>query len=233
MGYSLSSDGDGYEQRYYHAFIKAEFVSYDTFWAKHIVPLTNRPVDIYFKTDAQLAATRKTAQDLCVAQLHYTVLRHLARAYEIRRLAQMSIDDLTEGMVRLSGAQDVAFELLERYTNPTTYDPWLARAAGGKKGSKEARQTWQKKDGYPLQNLRDYRNHLVHGRVSPAVILDGVLYVPAIGKESAYFDWRVIRQHPNPPSLIGSDLVMPKKVLDDAWDSTVQYFESKWQKHMI
>lgn len=233
MAYSLSSDGDGYEQRYYHAFIKAEFASYDTFWAKHVVPLTNRPVDIHFKTDAQLAATGKTAQDLCVAQLHYTVLRHLARVYEIRHLAQVSIDDLTEGMVRLSGAQDVAFELLERYTNPTLYDPWLARESGGKKGSKEARQAWQKMDGYPLQDLRDYRNHLVHGRVSPGVIVNGMWYVPAIGREAAYFDWRVVTQHPNPASLVGSDLVMPEAVLGDAWDSTVKYFESKWQKHLI
>ena len=32
--------------------------------------------------DAQLAAAGKTDEDLCVAQLHYTVLRHFARACE-------------------------------------------------------------------------------------------------------------------------------------------------------
>lgn len=233
MAYNLSSDGDHYEQRYYGAFIKAEFAGYEEFWAKHVVPVTNRPIDIHCKTDAQLATTGKTVQDVCIAQLHYTVLRHLAKVYDIRHLPQVSIDDLTEGMVRLSSAQDVAFELLERYTNPTVYDPWLAWESRGKKGSREAREAWRKKDQRPLQNLRNYRNHLVHGRVSPTVSLNGATYVPAIGKEATYFDWRVLTRHPNPTSLIGSDLVTPKDLLDDAWKSTVKYFETSWREHLI
>lgn len=233
MAYSLASHGDGYEQGYYNAFIKSEFPSYDGFWVKHVVPLTNRPANIHFKTDPQLALAVKTAQDVCIAQLHYSVLRHLARAYEIRHRAQVTVDDLTEGMVRLSGAQDVAFELLERYTNPATYDPWLAQRTGGKDGGKEARQAWQKRDAYPLQNLRGYRNHLVHGRVSPSVMLNGVWYVPQIGKEAAYFDWRAVTQHANPQSLIANDFVMPEDVLDDAWGSTIKYFEAKWQAHLL
>ena len=233
---SLASDGDAYEQKYYGAFIRNEFPSYDRFWAKHVVPLTNRPVDIHFKTDSALAAAGKDAEDLCISQLHYTVLRHLARAYDIRRFAQVGIDELTEGVVRISGAQDVAFELLERYTNRGAFDPWLARGSGGstgaKKGSKEAREAWQKKNGYPLQPIRDYRNHLVHGRISPAVIVGSTQYVPAIGKEGAYFDWRAITQHPTPASLVGTDLAQPPVVLDDAWRSTIGYLEAAWQAHL-
>lgn len=233
MAYSLSTDGDAYEQKYYQAFIGSEFTSYNSFWVKHIVPITNRPMDIHFKSNAQLAAVGKTDQDICIAQLHYTVLRHLARVYDIRQQGQVSIDDLTEGIVRLVGAQDVAFELLERYRNPGSYDPWLAVAAGRTKGSREARQAWQRFDSNPLQNIRYYRNHLVHGRVSPSVSLSGALFVPKIGKEDRYFDWRVVTQHPNPTSLVGTDLVGLKDVLENAWNSTLQYFEARWQTYLI
>ena len=67
------------------------------------------------------------------------------------------MDALTEGMVRLVGAQYVAFELLGRYLNPGTYDPWLPDS------SIAARRFWKDRENYPLQDIRNYRNNLVHG----------------------------------------------------------------------
>jgi hypothetical protein len=58
-------------------FVKPEFPSYERFWQKHCVPLTNRPVDIQLKSNAELTALVKKDEDVAIAQLHYTVLRHL------------------------------------------------------------------------------------------------------------------------------------------------------------
>ena len=233
MTFTLATDGDAYEQKYYLAFIKNEFPCYDAFWVKHVVPLTNRPTDIHFKTDVQLRAVGKTEHDLCIAQLHYTVLRHLTRVFEIRRPGIVSVDDLTDGIVRLAGAQDVAFELLERYARPAKYGPWLARRVGRTRGGKEARQAWQKRNRRPLQDIRNYRNHLVHGRIGPGVILNGLWYVPDIGKEAKYYDWRAITDGRNVAALVGQDLATPKQILDGAWKKTVNYLESNWKSHLF
>jgi len=63
--------------------------------------------------------------------------------------------------------------------------------------------------------------------------LNGVWYVPKIGTESKFFDWRVVTQHPDPMSLVGTDLVVPDDLLDDAWDGTLEYLEVKWKQHLI
>ena len=148
--YTLQNDGDGFEQHYWPLFISAEFPEYDQFWAKHVIPLTNRPVDIHFKDDPTLIAEGYTAEDICIAQLHYSILRHLARTFEIRRQPHINLDLLTDIFVRLAGAQDVAFELLERYTNKGIYDPWLSTGHGGIRGSRQARQNWQRNSNWGL-----------------------------------------------------------------------------------
>ena len=237
MAYSLEKDGDTCEKIYCTKFIRGEFPSYETFWVKYVVPLTNRPNDIHAKTNSELAAIGKSEHDICISQLHYTVLRHLARVYEIRQhvfVGTEQIEQLIDGMVRITGAQDVAFELLERHTNPGVYDPWLDKANKGKqKGSREARSAWQNRANAPLQNLRDYRNHLVHGRVSPMIFVNDVLYVPAITKEKKYYDWRKVTVQPIHPSLLGTDFSTPKAILDDAWNKTLKYFEQSWKKHLL
>lgn len=233
MAYSLEKDGDGYEQQYYHKFIKAEFPGYDAFWSKFVVPLTNRPANIHAKTDSQLAAIGKGEHDICISQLHYTILRHLARVYEIRQVVPLGIDLLVEGIVRITGAQDVAFELLERYTSPRAYHTWVDKATGKQKGSREARNAWQTREKNPLQEIRDYRNHLVHGRVSPAIVVGGVLHIPAISQERKYYDWRKVTAQRITPSVVASDFSTPKAILDDAWHQTIQYFEQSWRKHLL
>lgn len=233
VDYTLLVDGDSFEQKYWSLFIESRFSNYEIFWNRFIIPLTNRPKDIHFKTDIELNKIGKTHQDICIAQLNYSVLRHLIRVYDLVKLLennnpialsttsmptsgasvallgssvfstlrltksdtlrQQHVEDiLTEGMVRICGAQDVAFELLERFRDKKKYEPWLE--AGNKKknrfGGKEARETWIGSQGKPLQHIRNYRNHLVHGRLSPR--LDS--YFPKIGKQNDYLDWRRITQ---------------------------------------
>ena len=189
--YTLENDGDGFEQHYWSLFLSTEFSEYEQFWVKHVTPLTNRPVDIHFKDDPTLVAEGHTPEDICIAQLHYSILRHLTRVYEIRRQQHLNLDLLTDVFVRLTGAQDVAFEMLERYINRGSYDPWLSIRQDGIAGSREARQNWQRNNNHPLQDIRNYRNHLVHGRMMPSVRAD-TFYLPSIGQEQQYFDWRTI-----------------------------------------
>lgn len=230
-GITLQNNGDSIEIRYHSLFLANEFPSYERFWLHFVVPMTNRPENIHLKSDQELAAIGRGDHDLCVSQLHYSVVSHLARAFDIKTLRPLNINGLIEGMVRLVGAQDVAFELLGRYLNPGTYDPWLSAGKKGFKGSREARRFWQDKEKYPLQDIRNYRNHLVHGRIIPSIINEDC-YVPRIGVEDNYFDWRLITNNPNIGKLIGVDFFRSNEVLEDAWVQTINYIEMNWRNYL-
>lgn len=230
--YSLINDGDGIEKKYWKKFIQEQFPSYEKFWIKYVTPLTNRPDNIHFKTDEELRKIDKSAKDICIAQLHYSVLKHLARVFDIKNTQNINLDDLTEGIVRLCGSIDIAFEILERYNNPIKYDPWLDKKEGKILGGKEARDNWQKKNKLPLQTIRNYRNHLIHGRMLPG-IKGSIYYLPKIGLERKYFDWRLITDPQNNPGLNVQDLMSANDILNQAWKDTIEYFEIKWKGTLL
>lgn len=224
--YFLAQHGDAFEQHYWAQFLAVQFPSYERFWQNHVSPLTNRPSDIHFKDAAALQAAGLSDTDICCAQLHYTILRHLARAFEVRRSAAIDLDALTDGLARLTGAQDVAFELLERKRTPSLYDAWLETGA---RSGKAARSAWQSANSYPLQDTRDYRNRLLHGRMTPTVLAND-WWVPRIGREMAYVDWRLVTTGTAWQSQLGIDLVPCRVVLDEVWSKTIAYLEASWQK---
>jgi hypothetical protein len=230
--YSLKTDGDGFEQHYYDLFIDKEFPEYGHFWEKFVPPLTNRPNDIHFKDDNALNTDNHTAEDICIAQLHYSILRHLARVYEVKRHPHLHLDFITEIFVRLTGAQDIAFELLERFSNMGKYDPWLASGNNAHPGSRQAKQEWQKNNGYPLQGIRDYRNHLIHGRMLPSVAAE-TYYFPSIGNENQYFDWRAITASNAWQAEIGKTIQTGHQVAQSAWEETLAYFRAEWNQHLL
>jgi hypothetical protein len=227
--YYLVQHGDAFERRYWSAFLAVEFPSYELFWQKSVVPLTNRPRNIHLKSSDDLQAAGFSDDDICVAQLHYTVLRHLARTFELRRASMLDVELLTEGLVRLTGAQDVAFELLERHRDAKLYDPWTE---SGERGGRKARTKWQQDHGHPLQGMRDYRNHLVHGRMTPTVISEDH-FVPRMGRETAYFDWRKVTSGTGWHTQLGQDLVTCRVVLDDAWRQTLTYLDGAWKENLL
>ena len=93
MAYTIVDDGDDFERLAWASFLRADFpAATETFWQRHIVPLTNRPADIQLKDDATLQTEGKGHEDLAIAQLHYTVLKHLVRAHQIR--SSGTLDDL-------------------------------------------------------------------------------------------------------------------------------------------
>ena len=236
MPYTLEIDGDGFEKKYYNSFIKPRFPSYEVFWQKFVTPLTNRPANIHFRTDAELAKIGFGPERICIAQLHYTVLVQLLRCHLFENKSPFTIDDLIYAMSCMVGAQDVAFELLERFEAPGTgtYDPWLDKrprgAAANIKGGKEAQDEWKRKENYPLQDIRDYRNQLVHGRNSPMIISGGDIKIPKLGKQKQYFDWRYVTSANKPPT---GDFDSPTKLYNAFFAATVAYIENSWQKRLL
>jgi len=232
--YSVAIDGDSREKVAWSLFIQSEFPSYDCFWLKHVVPLTKRPASIHLKDDATLAREGKTAEDVAIAQLHYTVLKHLLGAQKAKQAQTVDEFTLFIGLSCLTGAQDVAFELLQRYTNRGKYDPWTeSRAPKGRLSGHDAQDNWKKTNNYPLQDVRDYRNKLIHGRTPPAIVDPAGVRLPAIHAVDKYCDWRLVTDPAKATSVPPGDFEYASLILATAWDQTIQYLEAAWQKHLL
>jgi hypothetical protein len=254
MPYTLQSDGDAIEKSLFSPLIQPHFPSYEVFWQKFVTPLTRRPADIQFRTDTELATIGFGPEHVCIAQLHYTVLVQLGRCLSLctqqdfavgHRVLDMSclcmrqefsVNHLVWAMSCLVGAQDVAFELLERFATrgSGTYDPWLDKrprdAARNVKGGKEAQDEWKHKQNRPLQEIRDYRNNLVHGRTPPGIVVGGAATVPKLGKQRQYFDWRLVTAAATPPV---ADFDSPASLFTNFFTTTVNYFENSWQAYLL
>lgn len=234
MTYTLAEHGDSVEQQYWDRFLQDEFPSYETVWASYIVPLTGRPDFFGFKSDSELAKIGRGPEDMCNAQLHYTTFTHLVRAHQLKGEGFTIFDPFIEAVVRLAAATDVADELLERVTHRGKFTPW--------EEGPEARKAWREANSYPMQDLRNYRNRLLHGRLVPCVnvtqlnqIVRGVLIptprqiirVPRIGVEQQYLDWREIVGR-SPDDLPVGNLNDGEAVVEDAWTRTLAYLEREW-----
>lgn len=228
--YTLSEKGDGLEKIYWDRFIKDEFPSYEKFWQKSVAPLTNRPNDIQLKTNPELKKIGKNDHDICIMQLHYTVFTNLVRVYELKQINPLNPDQFMESLTRLCAAVDVADELLERYTLTISYNPW------SEEDGQKARREWRKKDN-TLQYLRDYRNKMLHGRISPKIIIIGSYEryrVPKFGKEKLYLDWRkVTHASIGAGGKVRNDFDAPNNLLDKAWEDSLQYLEKNWKKYLL
>jgi hypothetical protein len=238
--YTLIKDGDPTEQGYYETLIAKYFPSYEVFWQKFVTPLSQRPANFRFKDDQQLEASGKTDHDVCLAQLHYSILLHLIRAYKLLQQSPVLSDHLLFGLTALCGAQDIAFELLERFQNPREYPPWPVQKAGATTddAGKRARHKWQQKHNWPLQHVRKYRNQLIHGRMSPSMLHADeqnvlVQSFPRIGLESKYSDWRKVSGPPMNAAIFATDFEPAQNILGSAWDETTEYLEDSWKAYLL
>jgi len=239
MAYTLQKNGDSFEQHYWIAFLKSDFPNYEKYWAKHIVPLTKRPDNVHFKPSQQLTDEGYTADDICKAQLHYTTFRHLVRAFEILNILKgkspqtiLDMDILSEGLFHIAAAQDVAFEFLQRVATPNQFDPWAPKkkeSVTNQAASQEASNKWKIDNKSPLQDIRDYRNHLTHGRMSPSIQSFPKILLPKIGKELIYLDWRLVTDWNSGTASI-NDFDPLDIILMDAWDRTLKYLNEEWGK---
>jgi len=234
MSYKLSTDGDTIERYYWNLFIKDEFPSYEDFWLKFVVLLTNRPRDIYFKNDLDLSIMGKSILDLPIAQLGYSMIRNLGRCFDIIKILELGDSSeilkqtnyFIEFFVRLVGAQDNTFELLERMNNFGKYTSF------DKKSGEKARQNWRSNKNNPLQSIRSYRNSLVHGRLTFSITGEGKLYFPEIGTEDLYLDWRIITDHSNLERIEKAklDFIPVLSITKFAWEETIKYLENNFKR---
>jgi len=220
--YLIATDGDDIEKMCWSLFLQHDFPSYQTVWQNRVTPVTTRPAAMGFKSDAELAANGMDQHDMCFIQLHYTVLVHLNVAYPYRAIRPLSAEDFTHAIVRLCSATDVADELLGRVASPGTYDPW------SEDRGRDARYAWRKTH-QQLQDVRNYRNHLIHGRIFMSVTdsMSGNIYFPKIGREQKYIDWRSVA-HSNPAAIM-PDYASGHDILEETWHRLVEYLESNWK----
>jgi hypothetical protein len=239
--YKLKSDGDPVERKYWDLFLRDQFPSYETVWAKSVVPVTGRPDHGGFKSDEALAKIGLGPEDMCNAQLHYTAFTHLVRAFVLKEDEGgwlINPDQFLEAIVRLAAATDVADELLQRATNSGRYAPWADGRA--------ARRHWREAHNYPLQELRDYRNRLLHGYLVPyqavrqmdrveggvaVPVEQPALRFPKIGRETHYLDWRTLAHLT--PVLVLRDFSYAQTIINDAWAKTVAYIDQEWQANLV
>lgn len=257
--FSIESDGDDWEKRYWEAFASERFRSYEDFWLAHVVPLTNRratdrlsgDLRIRLRTDAELAADGRGNEDVAIAQLHYTLLLHVGRVWELLDQAGAFTSDgagwtaffdqnyFFESFTRLSGASDVADELLERRRTrgSGTYAAWDERAG------RRARETWRNGECDPLSDIRRYRNRLVHGRVIPEwnvrVFEVGTgafhgerLMYPKLDRVDDHLDWRRAFDPANVDAIL-PEFERAEVIVRQAWERVLDYAEASWRQHLL
>lgn len=222
--YYLLKDGDYYEKKYWGRFIKQKFPSYEKFWQKYIVPITNRPKNIHIKTDIELKKIGKSKYDVQIAQLHYTVLRHLIRANKILDSLEfgqyLTLDKFVEFIIRICAATDVADELLERFTNKNDYKVW------DEEDGKNARFSWRNRNKDNLKNIREYRNYLLHCPLLPTIPDK----YPKIDLQGKYCDWRTITHLKEIPEEIEKDFDSFNLIAGIIWLRVLYYLEDNWKR---
>ena len=256
--FSIASDGDSLEKGYWEAFASAKFSSYQDFWRLHVVPLTYRATDrlstdlrIRFRTDAELVADGRGHEDVAIAQLHYTLLLHVGRVWELLDQARAFTSDeagwtaffdqncFFESFTRLSGASDVADEVLERRRTlgSGTYPAWDERAG------KRARIAWRNREGDPLSDIRGYRNRLVHGRVIPqwnvrifevgtGAFLGERLKYPTLDRVDDHLDWRRAFD-PTKVDAVSVEFEDADVIVRRAWEQVLAYVETSWRTRLL
>ena len=98
-----------------------------------------------------------------------------------------------------------------------------------KNDGKKARDKYKKVNYYPLQDIRSYRNSLLHGRLLPGIINDTRFYLPKINKQNLYLDWRKITQLLLQREEYKKDFISVLTILESAWDNTIRFLENNWK----
>lgn len=240
MEYTLKSHGDNKERESHDLFLKDMFPTYEMFWQKFVVHLTNRPNDIHFKLDEILKVefpddtVVKIHERICIAQLHYSICRFLLEAYNSIEESNKNIDHVERCFTCLYSALDISSELFARFqrfkADAFEIDAFSFQSI---KDSKNLRTEWCNKNKFTkdIQEIRNYRNLLVHGRLLP-VSQDkyvGFIFLPKLGSEHLYLDWRNITNQ----DLNYSNLAFGKNLTDESFKTVIKFLEVCWKKYLL
>ena len=70
----------------------------------------------------------------------------------------------------------------------------------------------------------------MHGRTLPGIVDGRNLCLPEIGKQENYLDWRMITRASDKREEYKKDFPHVSDILEDAWEETVDWLESKWKE---
>jgi hypothetical protein len=235
----LETDGDLFEREYWRSFVACHFPSYETFWQREVLSITNR-TEPFFLSDDQLEERGKSPLNHYLAQLHYTVLFHLGTSHNLAVLRDEEMDytRLMDGFSRLVAAQDVAFELLSWWTNPSLQKEMKAgclalpeheRLRSFERKAKDVNlsKKWASNQAKELEGIRKYRNAMMHRGARSAWIVNDTVLFPLMGdgQKEKYCDWRTEKS--------SGDFGPASQILWPAWKQTVDYLEDHWRSDLL
>lgn len=246
--FNLLNHGDMYEREAYPLFIKSQFSSYETFWQKFIVELTNRVEninDINLTIDSKLQVRfpteniEKIHERMTISQLHYSAFRMLLKAHKQIPQTAKDLDSLENCFSHLYSALDISAELFARYerfknNRPITDDPFNPQTSV--KNSMALRRDWQRnKYPYPsdIEEIRGYRNMMLHGQMFACSATPGAgfLSLPNVGKIENYIDWRTVFESYKTGQT--QDFKHSKHIAEEAFNAVINFLEQEWKKNLL
>ncbi len=241
----IAEHGDELEKRFWRQFMSCHFASYETFWQREVVPITNRDMrPALFKTDDELKGLDppKTRLNCYFAQLHYSVMFHLGVAHGIATQDDSEVEytNLVKGFTALLAATDIAFQLLywwkdkkseweairERCEKSATAEKHLFVCL--EESAKSFDRKWREctsNGAKALRLIRDYRDKLVHRDVGLAVLRNGVACFVKVELQDKYGEWGT--------AVDQDDFAPASGILWPSWKQTVDYIEQKWKEVLI
>jgi len=242
MNHEILREGDDDEKEAFRLFAEQKFPTYEVFWNKFVFSLTQRPQDISFKDDALLQKDfpKETItlihERICIAQLHYSALKFMLSAYKNIDKTAKDIELFEYVFSCLFSALDVSAELCARYerlkmgvSSLDAFDPEAVY------DGKKLREKFTRKFKYPqnIQEIREYRNNLIHGRMSfyAKTPTAGFLSLPSVGKEKYFLDWRKAFSYFKQGKT--GDFEHSKNIAQKSFDNVIHYLDDLWQKFLI
>ena len=244
MGFNLIEDGDYFEKIGYNLFIKQKFPSYESFWKKFVVSLTNRPNNINTKSDKDIAILfpgeniEKIQERVAIIQLHYSVFRMMLKAYFLLSTTDKDINSIENCFSHLYSALDISAELFARYDrlkNGTIIQNSPFNQEIAMIDSIKLRRDWEKLNPYTgdIKNIREYRNQMIHGRTIGHIVTPAGKFIilPRLGKQDDYLDWRYLFDSYEKGKT--QDLIYGKYLSEDSFNKVIDFIEMGWLKNLL